>query len=566
LVPLWDGFQLHSLYAPIKEGEALAEQFLGTVTDFDKPLLVLGMGFGYHILPLFDKFPKIYIAESCQELINVAHDIPELAQFFEKCVILNNLEKLPPVPEYNLYILRSELKFQEKFFNDIQARLKIGDKNEGVFFEQMRILVNSPIYGGSYTTAKYVVSALESLGACVRLSDHSCAAGLLEKLLSPLGRGAGVVSGRGAGVIKDNNNLINQLTDLLSNTLYNDILAFRPHIVFFVAQSPFNDDLIKALNQTGIVTMYWFVEDFRRFPYWKSVCNNFDYFFMIQKGEFEEMLNQGCNKTYGWFPMAAEPQTHKVMSATKHDRDFYGSDISFMGAAYPNRVKFFKHFNKDKLKLWGTGWTESELADYHIPLKEERISPEQSNLIYQCSKININLHSTNDGSIFDPAGDFVNPRTFEIAACGGFQLVDDRPAVRELFDEDVDIVLFKSVEEAADKAAFYLKNEALRQKIANAGREKVLQHHTYANRLKNMLNTAIKLSPKLTANIMSENAKLESFMGAFRDAEFETFIKSFAPGNRFLYDKIIGEIYERGGNLKNYEALLMLLDTFYIGD
>jgi hypothetical protein len=34
--------------------------------------------------------------------------------------------------------------------------------------------------------------------------------------------------------------------------------------------------------------------------------------------------------------------------------------------------------------------------------------------------------------------------------------------VRELFDEDVDIVLFKSVEEAADKAAFYLKNyEAL---------------------------------------------------------------------------------------------------------
>ena len=569
-VPLWDGFCLHSLYQPIKEGESFAEKFLEeNAGQYGKPLLVLGLGFGYHILPLLDKFQNIYVAESNQELINKAKamwsensSLPpfkEVGATMEKCVIIDDVSKAPHLPEFLVYSLRSEFRFQEKFFNEVQDAVRLADKNFVPALSQMRILVNSPIYGGSYTTAKYVETALKSLGACVHFTDHSCANGLLQKYLDSSKK-------------MEESALITQLTELLSETLWLDVVKFKPHIVLFVAQSPFTDKLMTALNDAGIVSMYWFVEDFRRLTYWKSVCNSFDYFFMIQKGEFEEVLQKSCGSIWGWFPVGAEPRTHKKVNMSPEEKEFYGSDISFMGAAYPNRVSFFKQFKlpplksgEKYLKLWGTGWTESELSDYNIPLGEQRISIEQSNMIYQATKININLHSSNSG-IFDINGDFVNPRTFEIAACGGFQLVDDRAAVRELFEEDVDIVFFSSAEEAVDKASFYLKNERLREKISRAGQEKVLKYHTYENRLKNMIDVAIKHSPKLTINIQNENKKLNDLLISINDRGLETFLNSIEPGMRFLYDQIIDKAYKSEGELKNHEALLMLLDTFCVGE
>ena len=554
-VPLWAGFQLHSLYNPVKEGESLANKFLSETKDFQKPVIVFGLGFAYHILPILSIFESIWIAESNADLIKEAKALEILKPVFDKCKLIENVTETPYLSDFYTYFLRSEIRFQEKFFADVQESIKISDKEFVPATNQIRILVNSPVYGGSFTTAKYVESALKSLGTAVRFTDHSSAEPLLKKYLSnPVA----------------NADLIEQLTALLSETLWHDILDFKPHIVFFVAQSPFTDKLMKAVNKAGIVSIYWFVEDFRRLTYWKAVCNNFDYFFMIQKGDFEESLKRYCRSVWGWFPVAADSEIHKKVYVSEKDMAFYGSDISFMGAAYPNRIKFFKHFNKTNLKLWGTGWTESELSAYNIPLKEQRISIEQSNIIYQSSKININLHSSNSGpddsNIFDIYGDFVNPRTFEIAACGGFQLVDDRESVRELFDVDEEIVLFSSVEEALDKASFYLKNEPLRKKIAQAAQIKVLKYHTYEIRLANMLNSVVKHSPRISSVISQENEKINAFLKLTNDQELKSFINSLDPGLRFSYEKILNEVNKSQGNLKTYEAFLMLLDTFYTGE
>ena len=470
---------------------------------------------------------------------------------FEKATIITNVSNLPKIPEYNLYTLRSEMRFQEKFFREVQIALKMENREFKPTFDQLRILVNTPVYGGSYTTAKYVETALISMGVCAKISDHSCASELLKKfLLNP----------------EQNSMMIQQLTDLLAESLYQDIINFKPQIVFFIAQSPFNDKIIKTINQAGITSIYWFVEDFRRLPYWKTVYNKFDYFFMIQKGEFEEILQRTCSAIWGWFPTAAEPSTHKPLILNQELKDFYGSDISFMGAAYPNRVRFFKHFDKKNLKLWGTGWIESELSDYNIPLKDQRISIEQSNIIYQATKININLHSSMDEVLFDKHQDFVNPRTFEIAACGGFQLVDDRIAVKELFDEDKEIVFFKSMEEAIDKAEFYLKNEALRLKIAGAAREKVLQYHTYQNRLTNMLNTALEHSPKISLAIQKENKVLSDLQKVLNDNDFDKFMDKLKPAERSHYASIIDEVYKSTEGIKKHEVMLMLLDSFKTGE
>ena len=599
-VPLWNGYQLHSLYEPKKEGVSISEKFLRDITDFDKPLLVLGLGFAYHILPLIDKFQDIYIAESCLELIIEAKKIEDISLVFEKCHLIDDLSKTPKLSDCYFLFLRAEMRFQEKYFRDVQVELGVRNSEFGImppppppinvggmspptsteassgttggvaeritnFISQIRVLVNSPIYGGSYTTSKYVLKGLESLGVCVRMCDHSAAEPLLHKYLNP------ALASREKG---GNTILIDQLNMLLSETLWQDVKTFKPNIVLFIAQSPYDEKLIKDLKKAGIVTMYWFVEDYKRFPYWQKVCNDFDYFFMIQKGDFERELKKVCRKIWGWLPVAAEPFYHKPINLSDADKSFYGSDISFMGAAYPNRVKFFKHFNTINLKLWGTGWTESDLPRYNIPLNEQRISIEQSNKIYQATKVNINLHSSFEDGLdgnFTTAGmqllriegDFVNPRTFEIAACGGFQLVDDREAVRELFVEDEEIVFFKSVEEAMDKANFYLKNEDLRKKIALAAKEKTLKYHTYSIRLEKMLKTILTHTPELATAIENERVKIQDFLTKINDKEFENFINSIHPAMRTSYSTIINKIKESQKPLKKYEAYAMLLDTFY---
>ena len=64
-----------------------------------------------------------------------------------------------------------------------------------------------------------------------------------------------------------------------------------------------------------------------------------------------------------------------------------------------------------------------------------------------------------------PDGDFVNPRTFEIAACGGFQLVDRRSLLGELFEEG-ELELFGDLAELRGKIDHYLARPEERNRFA----------------------------------------------------------------------------------------------------
>ena len=57
----------------------------------------------------------------------------------------------------------------------------------------------------------------------------------------------------------------------------------------------------------------------------------------------------------------------------------------------------------------------------------------------------------------------------------------------ELFEEDREIVMFKTPEELVEKAAYYLTHEKEREEIARAGRRKVLNCYTYEKKLKQLM-------------------------------------------------------------------------------
>ena len=57
----------------------------------------------------------------------------------------------------------------------------------------------------------------------------------------------------------------------------------------------------------------------------------------------------------------------------------------------------------------------------------------------------------------------------------------------ELFEEDKEIVMFKTPEELVEKSGYYLSHDEEREKIAKAGYEKVLNCYTYEKKLKRLM-------------------------------------------------------------------------------
>jgi len=74
----------------------------------------------------------------------------------------------------------------------------------------------------------------------------------------------------------------------------------------------------------------------------------------------------------------------------------------------------------------------------------------------------------------------IQPRVFEIAACGGFQIIDRRDDLFEIFNED-EIVTFDSIPDLIDKVKYYTKYPDERLKFINAGL-KVVNRNTWKDR------------------------------------------------------------------------------------
>ncbi len=81
----------------------------------------------------------------------------------------------------------------------------------------------------------------------------------------------------------------------------------------------------------------------------------------------------------------------------------------------------------------------------------------------------------------------INQRIFDVPACGAFVLTDWRSQMDELLESGKEIISYKDKEEIPDLIRFYLKNDTARNKIIEAGRNKVLAEHTWENRLIKMI-------------------------------------------------------------------------------
>lgn len=340
--------------------------------------------------------------------------------------------------------------------------------------QQLRVLVVLPLYGGSLPIGHYCVTALRDLGhkaEAFMAPDFHSAFTALKQLQVTADRLS---------------YLENSFLQVVSQAVLAKVEVFEPDLVLCMAQAPLTHQALKRLRKDKVATAMWFVEDHRLFTYWKAFAPYYDYFAVIQQDPLlAELADLDVAALY--LPLAALPQLHQPQDLSALDLRRYGADISFMGAGYPNRREAFRQLAHLDFKIWGTEWDNEYALAPLIQQAGARISPEEAVKIYSASKINLNLHSSVNPKTLVTGGDFVNPRTFELAACQAFQLVDERSLLPELFAPD-ELATFDSMDDLKAKIDYYLNHEEERQNLARRAQARALKDHTYQQRMETLVS------------------------------------------------------------------------------
>lgn len=411
----------------------------------------------------------------------------------------------------------------------------------------LKAMVVLPLYGGSLPIGQYCASALESLGCQVRILESQklyCAyTGLKELDLS----------------VTRINALTRSFLQLLSQAAVSMAEEQKPDFILAMAQAPLDRISLMKLKKMGVPTVMWFVEDYQVFDYWTAYAPLYDAFAVIQKEPFLTELKKIGQAHAFYLPLAALPDFHKPASLTPGEKKLYGSALSFLGAGYPNRRLAFRRLAERDFKIWGSDWDgESALKD-NIQLGGRRIEKEESVKIYSAADININLHSSVHKDSLVSHGDFVNPRTFELAAIGAFQLTDKRSLMDGLFAPD-EIAAFDSIEEFYEKIDYFLNHPEERKKYAEKARKRVLAEHTYERRMK-------ELAAYMDENFgpFKSQAPDDSALEGLSE-EMKERLKSLAKKLRLpvsaSFEDVISRLRQQSGKLDETETALLFLDEW----
>jgi len=550
----------HSLYDPVKE----ANNFVDAHVDKQKleeksPIVVFGLGLGYHIAAMLEKCQghSITVIEPRIEILRTAAEHVDLSVMMHRINLYIGSDVVPPESKNRLCIHQPSAKYNrcalERVMRPVGNELRaprplVRPKRK----QTLRILVVPPIYGGSLPIARYSAHALKRLGHIVEVVDCSMFqlpfTGVLELNISETQK----------------KRLFDLFLQLVSEMVIAACSNFSPDIVIALAQAPLNRQALSRLRESNITTAFWFVEDYQIMQYWREYAPLYDFYYTIQKNGFFTELEKAGSPNYHYLPMAAAPELHRPVKLPDGEHGAYGSDISFMGAGYYNRQRFFPGLADLDFKIWGTGWDRRSLLWKHVQRNGERISPEDTVKVFNASTININLHSSVCHEAVSPDGDFVNPRTFEIASCGAFQLVDHRTLLPEHFSPGEEMICYGELDELREKIRYYLKHPDERQKIALRAQKRILAEHTYDHRMKEMLDFMYERKPDcLSRPVQSAPVINDVDLFCSKYPETRELLRNVSQRGEIDLETISGVIGERNERLHYHEAIFLFIKEFH---
>lgn len=266
------------------------------------------------------------------------------------------------------------------------------------------------------------------------------------------------------------------------------ITAFYPDIVFTLLGNHIPQKTIQYFKKNNIKLAVWLTED----PFYIDTSllklNNFDFIFTIDSEALNYYIKLGYKDIYH-LPLATNIDIFKP--GLKDSA--YKSEILFIGYPYPNRVKliqFLLEHTPYHYTIIGQHWRNklSKKWRNHQRTKiiEEWIPPQEVAFYYNNASLILNPHRSylfpQNKNRNRVKSNTINNRTFDIAACQGFQIIEEKSDLSSFFNKD-EIISYNSFKDCVNKISIYLHDTFSKTLIIEKIHKKVITQHTFHERI-----------------------------------------------------------------------------------
>ena len=210
---------------------------------------------------------------------------------------------------------------------------------------------------------------------------------------------------------------------------------------------------------------WWAIDTHLNFDWCRRKARAFDFIFTAQRDGAQQLEAEGIAQAE-WLPLACDPDVHRRFDVAKVH------DVAFVGNLFPGPRAELVHLLQRRFRSTFVG----------------RAYFEEMARVYSAARLVFNRSLKND----------VNMRVFEAVACGSLLLTNDLAdnGQVELFRDGLHLATYRDADELLDKAEYYLKHEALRERIATAGRAEAIAKHTYRHRMQTVLERVGRRAPR----------------------------------------------------------------------
>ena len=302
---------------------------------------------------------------------------------------------------------------------------------------------------------------------------------------------------------------IQMLEDRASADLPFEALEFEPDLILHIV-GRIGLRVLNVLKKIKMKTAVWFLDDPQEIDFTTKRALFYTYAFTTEEAAVPAYKEAG-HPHIEHLPLGYAPEVHSPVSIVPEE---YKSDICFIGVPFPIRAALFDDladFMKNyTVKIVGGGPNVGSREDpwewgrrlkrmdvYEPSIRAEMVEPTETAKYFNGAKINLNIHREpwddrflrgNSKKILPIS---VNNRTFEIAGCGAFQLIDEsRSGISKVFEPGKEIVTYKDPDDLQKKIAYYMQHPGKRLDVARAAALRAQSEHTYEKRLTRILEVA----------------------------------------------------------------------------
>lgn len=276
-----------------------------------------------------------------------------------------------------------------------------------------------------------------------------------------------------------------RLREHASRRFVEEVKKWRPDICVVLNGNFLVSSSLAEVRRIGTVMILWCYDSVSRYPAIAALATGYDKVYVFEPSDIPVLDMHGV--TGKPMPLGYDPSCYFPLPRTQ-----VRFDLSFVGTvfAYKERMKFLEETVSRNADLRIGIWTNSPpyyslekvrrilhpLSRFRRTVTMRTLSHGEVNKIYNSSHICLNIHH-------DQSRQGVNPRTFEIAGSGGFQLVDNKSQIASLYEIDREVVTYGSVDDCQRKIQLYLANEDSLREIARRGHSRARTEHTYDKRI-----------------------------------------------------------------------------------